>query len=311
MRFSFGATVALAYAALFPATTTRCIAVAGLAVGAHAGVDSADEMERALSRHATASWYPSARHTWDTWTDRLLETNDPADLDSMTVEVLPLYMAHPERPGPRAAIAAWRQDLRSNLAAAKAWESGLWETLDLRPLLPQIQSSHTRAHRRAGHDLRAHPRTANRPANRPCRDDRDTRLRPLHRRREARGVPFGGHLVLRPSRHLTDRIGLALAHGPANARGRHAPRRSRSPSAASRVSARPHRSPRLTHHDASFALSSDAPTTPEPPPPLSLLLFLLSSSSCSFLSFFLSPLLFHSSLSPPLLPGLVPDLVHM
>ena len=35
-------------------------------------------------------------------------------------------MAHPERPGPRAAIAAWRQDLRSNLAAAKAWESGLW-----------------------------------------------------------------------------------------------------------------------------------------------------------------------------------------
>jgi hypothetical protein len=47
-------------------------------------------------------------------------------------------MAHPERPEAQAGVGAWWRDLRSSLAAARAWESGVWETLDLRPLLRQI-----------------------------------------------------------------------------------------------------------------------------------------------------------------------------
>ena len=139
MGFSFGAAVALAYAALFPDVTTRCIAVAGRAVGAAAGLGSAEEMERALERHANADWYPNARKTWDTVDEVVAAMTDPRELDAMRVQLLPLYMAHPESRSAQATIAAWRRDLRSNLAASRAWEAGLWETFDLRGLLEQIR----------------------------------------------------------------------------------------------------------------------------------------------------------------------------
>jgi len=62
---SFGGTVALTYAALFPEVTTRCIAVSAFAVGEELdeeeGGDAAAEMEAALARHADAAWYPEAR----------------------------------------------------------------------------------------------------------------------------------------------------------------------------------------------------------------------------------------------------------
>jgi pimeloyl-ACP methyl ester carboxylesterase len=140
MGFSFGGAVALAFAGLFPGVTERCIAIATRAVGAGAGADFDAEMERGLSRHRDASWYPSARKTWDAMGERVLATDDPADLAAMMVEVLPLYMAHPETPAAQARIAAWRRDLRPNLAAAKAWDGGLWDALDLRPLLAQIRT---------------------------------------------------------------------------------------------------------------------------------------------------------------------------
>jgi pimeloyl-ACP methyl ester carboxylesterase len=139
MGFSFGAAVALAYAALFPDVTTRCIAIAGRAVGAAAGADSAAEMERALERHSNAAWYPAARKTWDAVDQVVAAMTDPRELDAMRVQLLPLYMAHPESPSAQATIAAWRRDLRSNLAASKAWEESLWETFDLRGLLEQIR----------------------------------------------------------------------------------------------------------------------------------------------------------------------------
>jgi pimeloyl-ACP methyl ester carboxylesterase len=50
-----------------------------------------------------------------------------------------LYTADPDRPGVRAMIEEWRQDMKSDLAAVKAWESGLWQTIDARPLLAKIQ----------------------------------------------------------------------------------------------------------------------------------------------------------------------------
>jgi pimeloyl-ACP methyl ester carboxylesterase len=139
MGFSFGASVALAYAGLFPEATAGCIAVAGRAVGAEAGLDSEDEMELALARHSGAQWYPAARATWDTWTERVLALESPEELDGMMLQVLPLYMADPESPGARAAIALWQSHLHSNLDAARAWEAGLWETLDIRALLGRIR----------------------------------------------------------------------------------------------------------------------------------------------------------------------------
>jgi pimeloyl-ACP methyl ester carboxylesterase len=140
MGLSFGATVALSYAALFPEAAVRCISIAARATGEEvAGEESAEEMERFLSRHAGAPWYSSARTVWDEWTERVLAARDADEVDAMMAEVLPLYMAHPERPAVRAAIERWRTEGRSDLAASKAWEGGLWQTLDVRSLLPQIE----------------------------------------------------------------------------------------------------------------------------------------------------------------------------
>ena len=78
---SFGGTVALTYAALFPEVTTRCIAVSAFAVGEELdeeeGGDAAAEMEAALARHAHAEWYPEAREVWDDWTARALAGSCP------------------------------------------------------------------------------------------------------------------------------------------------------------------------------------------------------------------------------------------
>ena len=56
----------------------------------------------------------------------------------MMAEILPLWTADPERPGVRALIEAWRGEIKTDLAAAKAWEGGLWQTIDVRPLLGRI-----------------------------------------------------------------------------------------------------------------------------------------------------------------------------
>lgn len=140
MGISFGGLVALSYAALFPDVTTRCIGVATRVVGQEAeGEEAGDEMQRMLARHEGAPWYPSARETWLSWTDRVMAATDAAEVDAMMAEVLPLYTADPERPGVKRAIAAYRSEMKSDLAAAKAWEDGLWQTIDIRPLLAGIR----------------------------------------------------------------------------------------------------------------------------------------------------------------------------
>jgi len=141
MGISFGGIVALTYAALFPDATMRCISVAARAVGQELeGDEAAAEMEAFLARHAHQPWYPSARETWDGWTERVLAAENAHEVDVMMSEILPLYTADPDRPAVRAMIEDWRQDMRSDLAAIKAWESGLWQRIDVRPLLSEIRS---------------------------------------------------------------------------------------------------------------------------------------------------------------------------
>jgi proline iminopeptidase len=139
MGISFGAIVALTYAALFPEVALTCISIGARAVGEELeSEEQAAEMERFLSRHEQAAWYPSARKVWDEWTERVLAATDAAEVDAMMAEVLPFYTADPERPGVRALIDSWRSEAESDLAAAKAWEDGLWQTIDIRPLLARV-----------------------------------------------------------------------------------------------------------------------------------------------------------------------------
>jgi pimeloyl-ACP methyl ester carboxylesterase len=140
MGISFGGIVGLTFAALFPAVAERCVAISTRVIGGDLDDnDGAAETERLLARHAEAPWYPAARRAWDEWTERVLATQDPAEADALMAEVLPLYTAHPDEPRVRAAIETWRRDARGDLAAAKAWEGGLWQTIDARPLLEQVR----------------------------------------------------------------------------------------------------------------------------------------------------------------------------
>jgi len=139
---SFGATTALAYSALYPDSVARCIAVAPFGIGTERDEDeggsAAAEMETMLARHVDAPWYEQARLTWDNWTERVLATHDAHEVDQMMATVLPLYTAHPERPEVAWGLEEFSRDLRSDLDAIKAWEGGLYQGIDLRPLLGQI-----------------------------------------------------------------------------------------------------------------------------------------------------------------------------
>jgi pimeloyl-ACP methyl ester carboxylesterase len=140
MGISFGSLVALTYSALFPEAVARCIAIAARAVGEdEQGAEAQEEMERMLARHADAPWYESARATWDEWTPRVLAATDAREVDAMMAEVLPFYTAHPEREGVRRLIDAWRRDAQSDLVASKVWEDGLYQTIDIRPLLGRVR----------------------------------------------------------------------------------------------------------------------------------------------------------------------------
>jgi pimeloyl-ACP methyl ester carboxylesterase len=72
--------------------------------GRDAAVD--EDWEGFLGRHAGADWYPDARKALDSWHDRVLATDDPQEIASMTVALFPLYPAHPDRPDVMAGLAA-------------------------------------------------------------------------------------------------------------------------------------------------------------------------------------------------------------
>jgi proline iminopeptidase len=140
MGESFGALVALSYAALFPGATRVCISVSGRVVGSEVeSEEAAAEMQTFLERHSHQPWYASARKTWDDWTDRVLATDDSREVDAMMAEVLPLYTADPDRPEVQKMIEQFRREMQSDLAAIKVWESGLWQRIDVRPLLSEIK----------------------------------------------------------------------------------------------------------------------------------------------------------------------------
>jgi proline iminopeptidase len=139
MGESFGGIVALTYAALYPDATKSCISVASRAVGEDVeSEEAAAEMQAFLARHSHEPWYPRAREIWDEWTERVLAAEDSREVDAMMAEVLPLYTADPNRPGVQARIEEWRREMKTDLSAAKVWESGLWQKIDVRPLLAKI-----------------------------------------------------------------------------------------------------------------------------------------------------------------------------
>jgi len=140
---SYGGTVALTYAALYPDRTTRCLAVSAFAFGGDAdearGGEAEAEMEAMLARHAGAAWYRDARAAWDSWTEVTMAATDGAEIEALFDHTLPLYCAHPDRPDVAAALHELRSVLRADLTAMQAWEGGLYQSIDLAPLLPELR----------------------------------------------------------------------------------------------------------------------------------------------------------------------------
>ena len=141
---SFGATTALTYSALFPESVLACIAVAPFGVGTEQdraeGGDAAAETAAMMARHEGATWYPEAKEVWESWTERVLATDDAGEVDAMMAAVLPLYTAHPELPQVWAALEEFKTHFDIDLVAVKAWEGGLFQQIDLRPLLAQVRT---------------------------------------------------------------------------------------------------------------------------------------------------------------------------
>jgi pimeloyl-ACP methyl ester carboxylesterase len=139
---SYGGTTALTYAALYPHIVERCIAVAAFGFGTEVDTSSGGEasaaMEALLARHSNAPWYGEARTVMDQWTERIMATEDPFVMEQMMATVLPFYMAYPDRPEVAAGLAEFRHHLKADLSAGKAWEGGLYQTIDLRPILTRI-----------------------------------------------------------------------------------------------------------------------------------------------------------------------------
>jgi proline iminopeptidase len=136
---SFGGTTALTYAALFPQSTAECVAVAAFGIGPDADAqdegDAAAEAEALLARHAGSPWYEAARPVMDSWTERMLAATDAAEMEQMMAMVLPFYLAEPDKAEVAARLAEMSGAMKANLAAGKAWEGGLYQGVDLRPLL--------------------------------------------------------------------------------------------------------------------------------------------------------------------------------
>src|SRR5215470_6293330 len=141
---SFGATTALTYAALFPESTAACVAVAAFGIGPDAdaqdGGAAEAEAEAMLARHAGSPWYAAARPVMDAWTERLLAAAQDAEMAQMMATVLPLYVAEPDKPEVAAGLARMSRVMQANLAAGHAWEGGLYQSVDLRPLLGRISA---------------------------------------------------------------------------------------------------------------------------------------------------------------------------
>ena len=132
---SWGGTVCLAYAALYPEATRRCIAIdAWAARDIEEGPAAQAEMAAGLTRHAGEPWLAAAEAAFEAaGRPDFLDRDDP---EAEWSRAWPLYFAHPERHLARQHIARLTRDLRLGrepwlLADESCYLDDLFELLPL------------------------------------------------------------------------------------------------------------------------------------------------------------------------------------
>jgi pimeloyl-ACP methyl ester carboxylesterase len=135
---SWGGTVCLAYAALYPESSRRCIAIDAWAAcrDIDEGPEAQAELAAAFTRHAEEPWMPAAKGAFEAaFQPDFFELEDP---ESVWSRAWPLYFAHPERPLAQQHIARLTRDLRFGREPSRLGdESGYLD--DLFALLPLIR----------------------------------------------------------------------------------------------------------------------------------------------------------------------------
>jgi pimeloyl-ACP methyl ester carboxylesterase len=134
LGFSHGGMVAMAYAAAHPDRVGRLLLVATLA-HRDAGLDA--EMERGLVEREGEPWYPDARAAFDE--EEEADFEDDEALAENVSRQWPLYFGHY---GDReAAFVQTLAGLVPNADALRRFNSEIWPSLDLRPVLGRIEAT--------------------------------------------------------------------------------------------------------------------------------------------------------------------------
>jgi proline iminopeptidase len=134
---SWGGSVALAFAALFPEATTGCIAMdafAGPAV--EDSPEGRSEFEANTRRFATRPWFTAAMRAFEAPAAQL--PDDARQAGAFWAPMWPLYFADPDRADVQAHINRLREEVRVNVRAHRAADDWAFAEVDLEPLLPKI-----------------------------------------------------------------------------------------------------------------------------------------------------------------------------
>jgi pimeloyl-ACP methyl ester carboxylesterase len=134
---SWGGAVCLAYAALYPRSTRRCVAIDPWAASREVddGPTAQREWEAVFARFAGEPWLPAARRALDAGiSPDFFDCDDP---EATWCPAWPLYFAHPERPLAQQHIARLTRDLRFGREPGRFGDEASYDD-DLPALLPQI-----------------------------------------------------------------------------------------------------------------------------------------------------------------------------
>ncbi|MFV8230231.1 alpha/beta fold hydrolase [Mycolicibacterium fortuitum] len=137
---SFGGTVGLVLAAIRPRAVLDLVCVSTRVLGSELSSTPQveQEIDRALLRHCQKAWYPEARRVFDDYTKLLLSASTPLDAQKLNDAILPLYFFDPDSPS----VKRHMLNLSSepiNLQAMKAWESGIYQRIDIRSFAREVE----------------------------------------------------------------------------------------------------------------------------------------------------------------------------
>ncbi len=138
---SFGGMAALALAAVRPELVSRCICVGTRIAGADLDDDlAAKHTAHVFNRYRSMPWFARAMDVFDNWQTYIMQAKSGSEIRELNKEILPLYSARADEPTVWDQIQQMGDTFDFDLATTVAFESGIYQTFDLRPLLSAVEA---------------------------------------------------------------------------------------------------------------------------------------------------------------------------